>query len=125
MILHPQSSFHNRQIQPWSRDRAGTRHDNEGMVTIFQALSRRRCRLDYHHLQMTVSQVWEDLCSASNFFAPYLPHIAKVREDCVRSYSEGSTLEETAEQAGVDVRTASRWIKRVRPLLDNTISFIR
>ncbi|HHV62228.1 MAG TPA: hypothetical protein GXX51_06280 [Firmicutes bacterium] len=57
-----------------------------------------------------------------DFLAPHLTHTTNVREGCVRSYSDGSTLEKACEQAGVDVRTASRWIKRIRTLLDDAIS---
>lgn len=59
-----------------------------------------------------------------DFLAPYLPHLTEVRESCVRSHLEGATIEEAAEEAGVDARTVSRWVARARHLLDGAVSLV-
>ena len=59
-----------------------------------------------------------------DFLAPYLHHFTEVRGSCVRSYLEGATIEEAAEQAGVEARTVSRWVARVRRLLNGAVSLV-
>lgn len=59
-----------------------------------------------------------------DFLAPYLRHPTQTRESCLQSHLEGSTIEKAAEQAGVEVRSASRWIARVKRILDGAISLV-
>lgn len=59
-----------------------------------------------------------------DFLSPYLPHITQVREACVRLYSKGQTVEEVAEDAGVEPRTVSRWVNRVARALEGAIPLI-
>ena len=59
-----------------------------------------------------------------DFLAPYLHHVTEVRESCILSYSEGSTVEQAAERVGIEVRTASRWLARVRRALDAAVSLL-
>jgi len=59
-----------------------------------------------------------------DFLAPYLHHVTEVRESCIRSYSEGATIEEVAEEAGVDARTVSRWVARARRVLGGVVSLV-
>jgi len=76
-------------------------------------------------LQVAVCPGCHKTCGVlPDFLSPYLPHITQVREACVRLYSKGQTVEEVAEDAGVEPRTVSRWVNRVARALEGAIPLI-